>query len=63
MSTHLPTSAHVQHVAGALQSKPAPSGRLLWRVGCTCGQFHPMWERTVGFALESYTTHFNRASR
>jgi hypothetical protein len=49
------------HTAGPLESKPGPSG-LVWRQSCRCG-FLPMWERTVGHALESNARHFNRASR
>ncbi len=57
---------HVQHTAGPLESKvdQLPSGGELrrWRQSCCCG-FLPMWERTIGFAIESYARHYNRASR
>jgi hypothetical protein len=69
MSTHTtinPSAVQPSHVAGPLESKvdQLPGGLELrrWRQSCCCG-FLPMWESTVGLALESNARHFNRASR
>jgi hypothetical protein len=63
--TVLAAANDVHHAAGPLESKlDVQFGRemRMWRQGCTCGHLG-MWTNGIGYALEAYARHFNRATR